>query len=51
MVTVVRLERYQWLSILKSRVGGGIKLGDFNVGRAGNILTLPFYMAFLLTAY
>lgn len=35
----------------KYHVGGAIKLGDYNVGRAGNILTLPFYMAFLLTAY
>ena len=35
----------------KYHVGGAIKLGDYNVGRAGNVLTLPFYMAFLLTAY
>ena len=35
----------------KYHVGGAIKLGDYNVGRTGNILTLPFYMAFLLTAY
>lgn len=35
----------------KYHVGGAIKLGDYNVGRAGRILTLPFYMAFLLTAY
>ena len=26
-----------------------IKLGDYNVGRNGQVLTLPFYMAFLLT--
>ena len=26
-----------------------IKLGDYNVGRNGPLLTLPFYMAFLLT--
>ena len=26
----------------KYHVGGAIKLGDYNVGRAGNILTLPF---------
>lgn len=26
-----------------------IKLGDYNVGRNGSVLTLPFYMAFLLT--
>ncbi|MBQ9009120.1 MAG: ATP-binding protein [Clostridia bacterium] len=32
-------------------VGGAIRLGDYNVSRAGNILTLPFYMAFLLMAY
>lgn len=35
----------------KYHVGGAIKLGDYNVGRSDNILTLPFYMAFLLTAY
>ena len=35
----------------KYHVGGAIKLGDYNVGRSGRILTLPFYMAFLLTAY
>ena len=26
-----------------------IKLGDYNVGRNGQVLTIPFYMAFLLT--
>ncbi len=26
-----------------------LKLGDYNIGRSGSILTLPFYMAFLLT--
>ena len=25
-----------------------LKLGDYNVGRSGPLLTLPFYMAFLL---
>lgn len=35
----------------KYHVGGAIKLGDYNVGRVGNVLTLPFYMVFLLTAY
>ncbi len=35
----------------KYHVGGAIKLGNYNVGRAGNILTLPFYMAFLLTDF
>ena len=35
----------------KYHVGGAIKLGDYNVGRAGQILTLPFYMAFLLGQY
>ncbi|MBQ9195657.1 MAG: ATP-binding protein [Clostridia bacterium] len=35
----------------KYHVGGAIKLGDYNVGRSGNILTLPFYMAFLLTSF
>ena len=35
----------------KYQVGGAIKLGDYNVGRSGSVLTLPFYMAFLLKAY
>ena len=35
----------------KYHVGSAIKLGDYNVGRAGQILTLPFYMAFLLTVF
>lgn len=25
-----------------------IKLGDYNVGRSDNLLTIPFYLAFLL---
>ena len=29
-------------------VNSAIKLGDYNIGRAGQILTLPLYMAFLL---
>lgn len=32
----------------KYHVGGAIKLGDYNVGRSGKILTLPLYMGFLL---
>lgn len=32
----------------KYHVTQAIKLGDYNVGRAGQILTLPLYMAFLL---
>ncbi len=32
----------------KYHVSSAIKLGDYNVGRAGMILTLPLYMAFLL---
>ena len=35
----------------KYHVGGAIKLGDYNVGRTEKILTLPFYMAFLLEHY
>lgn len=26
-----------------------LKLGDYNIGRNGPLLTIPFYMAFLLT--
>lgn len=33
----------------KYHVASGIKLADLNVGRTGEILTLPLYMAFLLT--
>ena len=32
-------------------VDSAIKLGNYNVGRSGQVLTLPFYMAFLLTEY
>lgn len=32
----------------KYHVKNAIKLGDYNVGRTGNILTLPLYMAFLI---
>lgn len=34
----------------KYHVSSAIKLGDYNIGRAGQILTLPTYMAFLLRA-
>lgn len=33
----------------KYHVNSAIKLGDYNVGKHGEILTLPLYMAFLLT--
>ncbi len=33
----------------KYHVSQAIKLGDYNVGRTGGLLTLPFYMGFLLT--
>ena len=35
----------------KYHVGGAIKPGSCNVDRAGQILALPFCMAFLLTAF
>lgn len=35
----------------KYHVGQLIKLGDHNVGRSGQTLTLPLYMAFLLNDY
>ena len=35
----------------KYHVGGLIKLGQYNIGRVNNILTLPLYLAFLLTDY
>ncbi len=34
----------------KYHVNKAIKLGDYNVGRSGQILTFPLYMAFLLRA-
>jgi predicted AAA+ superfamily ATPase len=33
----------------KYHVYDALKLGDYNVGREGALLTLPFYMGFLLT--
>lgn len=35
----------------KYHVKQAVKLGDYNVGREGNILTLPLYMGFLLSEY
>ena len=35
----------------KYHVYNAIKLGDCNVGREGNVLTLPLYMCFLLRKY
>ena len=35
----------------KYHVTHAIKIGDYNVGRDGALLTIPFYMAFLLTDY
>lgn len=32
-------------------VSDAIKLGDYNVGRSGQILTIPLYMGFLLNEY
>ena len=33
----------------KYHVTSAIKLGDYNVGRNGDLLTLPMYMTFMLT--
>ena len=33
----------------KYYVASALKLGDYNVGRSDQLLTLPMYMAFLLT--
>lgn len=35
----------------KYHVNSAIKLGDYNIGRIGQILTLPLYMAFMLKEY
>lgn len=32
----------------KYHVSSAIKLGDYNIGRSGQVLTLPHYLAFLL---
>lgn len=32
-------------------IHSAIKLGDYNVGRSGVVLTLPLYMTFLLQGY
>ena len=33
----------------KYHVASAVKLGQYNVGRTGSILTLPLYMGFLLS--
>ena len=35
----------------KYHVNSAIRLGDYNIGRNGQILTLPLYMAFMLKEY
>ncbi len=35
----------------KYHIDNAIKLGDYNVGRSGQILTLPLYMAFLIREF
>ena len=35
----------------KYHVNSAIKLGDYNIGRSGSLLTLPLYMTFLLRSY
>ena len=34
----------------KYHIESGIKVGDYNIGRGNNVLTLPHYMAFMLTS-
>ena len=33
----------------KYHVYHALKVGDYNIGRSEQVLTLPFYMAFMLT--
>lgn len=33
----------------KYHVANALKLGDYNIGRSGQLLTMPMYMGFLLT--
>lgn len=35
----------------KYHISDVIKLGDYNIGRDGNTLTIPLYLAFLLKAF
>ncbi len=35
----------------KYHINNAVKLGDYNIGRLNNVLTLPLYMAFFLTDY
>lgn len=35
----------------KYHVNSAIKLGDYNIGQQGQILTLPLYIGFLLTQH
>lgn len=35
----------------KYQVSGAIKLGEYNIGRKDRMLTIPLYLAFLLTEY
>lgn len=35
----------------KYHVSGAIKLGNYNIGRSGKVLTIPLYMGFLLKEY
>ena len=52
-VTIKRCFMYTTGTVLKHpekyHVHHAIKIGDYNVGRDGALLTIPFYMAFLLT--
>ena len=35
----------------KYHIDSAFKMGDYNIGREGAVLTLPFYMAFLLKEF
>ena len=35
----------------KYHVEQAIKLGDYNIGRSGSVLTLPLYMGFLIDSF
>ena len=35
----------------KYHISSALKLGDYNIGRKDQLLTMPMYMTFLLTAY
>ena len=51
IVYVENGEYEEYIDLEKYHVKQAVKLGDYNVGRNGNMLILPLYMGFLLDEY